>query len=275
MRLKLQSGWVFIIQPRILGSELINTSTVTIAAPIRNRAWILPDYLQHIYGIDYPKERIELLFVVNDSNDKSFDILSNFKKENKHVYKNIRIDLYNRNTPEDKRDANVRNNFIYDHLSKLRNYIMSKTKTDHLMFIDTDILVQPDIINNLLNHNKDIISGLIWNGYIVCPEKPYTYPNIMKLRKDDGIYEHIVNYQVKNTQRLSSTSLIPVDLTGAVIMLSRKVYKTVKYGFHPQGEDAYFCRMAQSKGFELFCDLSVFSHHIMSLEYLENYLRES
>ncbi|KAF6630500.1 hypothetical protein H6F38_13780 [Paenibacillus sp. EKM208P] len=264
----------YFIQPQILGSENINTPTVTIAAPIRNRAWILPVYLQHIHTIDYPKERIELLFVVNDSNDKSFDILNKFKKENKHIYKNIRIDLYNRNTPEDKRDVNVRNNFIYDHLSKLRNYIMSKTKTDHLMYIDTDILVQPDIINNLLKHKKDIISGLIWNGHITCPEKPYLYPNIMKLNSK-GYFEHIVSNQVKNAPFLSSPTIMEVDLTGAVILLSRKVYKSVKYGFHPQGEDAYFCKMAQDKGFELFCDLSVFSNHIMSPEYLREFLNET
>ncbi|MDY8021265.1 hypothetical protein [Paenibacillus polymyxa] len=243
------------------------------AAPIRNRAWILPVYLQHIHDIDYPKAKIELSFLINDSEDISLDILNSFKKENKHIYKNIRIEVYNRNAPVDKRDLNIRNNFIYDHLSKLRNYIMSKVKTDHLMFIDTDILVQPDIINNLLNHNKDIVSGLIWNGYVVRPEKPYLYPNIMKLN-NKGYFEHIVNNQVKNAPLVSSPTLMEVDLTGAVILLSRKVYKSVKYGFHPQGEDAYFCKMAQSKGFELFCDLGAFSHHIMSPEYLEKYLRE-
>ncbi|MET3209908.1 UNVERIFIED_CONTAM: cellulose synthase/poly-beta-1,6-N-acetylglucosamine synthase-like glycosyltransferase [Paenibacillus sp. PvR008] len=252
----------------------MNTSTVTIAAPIRNRAWILPSYLQHILDIDYPKAKMELLFVVNDSEDISLDILNSFKKENKHTYKNIRIDVYNRNAPVDKRDLNVRNNYIYTHLSKLRNYIMSKTKTDHLMFIDTDILVQPDIINNLLKHKRDIVSGLIWNGYISNPDKPYLFPNIMKINTK-GYFEHIVNNQVKNAPFLPSSVLIQVDLTGAIIMLSRKVYKSVKYGFHPQGEDAYFCKMAQDKGFELYCDLGVFSHHIMSQDYLERYLREN
>lgn len=244
------------------------------AAPIRNRAWILPSYLQHILDIDYPKAKMELLFVVNDSEDISLDILNSFKKENKHTYKNIRIDVYNRNAPEDKRDLNVRNNYIYDHLSKLRNYIMSKVKTDHLMFIDTDILIQPDIINNLLKSDKDIISGLIWNGYIASADKPYLYPNIMKIT-ERGMYKHIVNSYVKNAPSLPSPTLMEVDLTGAVILLSRKVYKSVKYGFHPQGEDAYFCKMAQDKGFELFCDLSVFSNHIMSPEYLREFLNET
>ncbi|WP_275041146.1 glycosyltransferase family A protein [Paenibacillus polymyxa] len=244
------------------------------ATPIRNRAWILPTYLQRILDIDYPKIKMELLFVVNDSEDISLDILNSFKKENKHIYKNIRIEIYNRNAPVDKRDLNIRNNFIYTHLSKLRNYIMSKVKTDYLMFIDTDILVQPDIINNLLKSDKDIISGLIWNGYIVCPEKPYLFPNIMRVNSK-GYFEHIVTNQVKNAPSLPSPTIMEVDLTGAVILLSRKVFKSIKYGFHPQGEDAHFCKMAQDKGFELFCDLSVFSNHIMSPEYLREFLNET
>ncbi|MGR6760430.1 glycosyltransferase [Paenibacillus sp. T2-29] len=251
----------------------INTPTVTIAAPIRNRAWILPLYLECIKNIEYPKNRTELLFVLNDSQDESLNLLTEFKK-NHLEYKNIRIEKYSRNVPEDKRDLNTRNNYIYTHLSKLRNYITSKVKTDYLMFIDTDILVQPDIINNLLKHNKDIVSGLIWNGYISTSDKPYTYPNIMRINSN-GFYEHIANNYVKNAPFLSSPILMEVDLTGAVIMLSRKVYKSVKYGFHPQGEDAYFCKMAQDKGFELFCDLSVFSNHIMSPEYLREFLNET
>ena len=64
------------------------------------------------------------------------------------------------------KELNVRNNYIYDHLSKLKNFIISRTKTDYLLFLDADILVPTDIINNLLKHQKDIVSGLIWNGYL-------------------------------------------------------------------------------------------------------------
>ncbi|MEC4565338.1 glycosyltransferase family A protein [Paenibacillus sp. CMAA1739] len=248
--------------------------TITIATPVRNREWILDEYLKRLLELNYPTNLIEFIFVINDSTDNSLNILYNFKKQYRHIYRNIRVEVYNRNAPVDKRDLNTRNNFIYTHLGKLRNYIMSKTKTDYLMFIDTDILVQPDIINNLLKSDKDIVSGLIWNGYIVRPEKPYLFPNIMRINSK-GYYEHIVSNQVKNALSHPSSSLIRVDLTGAVIMLSRKVFKSIKYGFHPQGEDAHFCKMAQEKGFELFCDLGTFSHHIMSPEYLREFLNET
>ena len=252
----------------------MNQPTITIAAPIRNREWILHHYLKALEKIDYPKNKIELFFMLNDSNDSSVDILRQFRKESKNKYKRIRVETYNRNIPEDNRDFKIRNNYVYTHLSILKNYVMTKVRTDKLLFIDSDILVQPDIINKLLKSDKDIISGLIWNGYIVNPDKPYSFPNIMKLDIND-VYTHIVNNYVKRTKHLTQSHLMKVDLTGAVIMISKEVYKSVKYGFHPQGEDAYFCKMAQSKGFELFCDLSAFSHHIMNAEYLNNYLGEN
>ncbi|MBX4152262.1 glycosyltransferase [Paenibacillus lautus] len=246
-------------------------TTITIAAPIRDREWILPYYLKHIENIDYPKDKIELLFVVNDSTDNSFDILHDYQTNHKNLYKRIRIETYNRKVPIDNRVSITRKNHIYDHLSKLKNYIMSQVKTDYLLFVDSDILVSPDIINNLLKHQKDIVSGLIWNGYLMTPEKPYLYPNVMKL-KDQNSYIHIVNHRIKNTE--STSYLTKVDLTGAVILLSKKVYKSIKYGFHPQGEDAYFCKIAQDKGFEIFCDLGIFCHHIMDEKLLREFINE-
>lgn len=249
-------------------------NTITIAAPVRNRGWILPLYLEKLTKINYPTKLIELFFVVNDSSDDTSEILFEFQKNYSHLFRKIRIETYNRNVPSDKREQKVRTNFTYHHLSKLKNFIMSRVKTDYLLFIDTDILIPSDIINNLLKHKKDIVSGLIWNGYLQSPTKPYLYPNIMRI--DKGVYRHVVNHYVKTADSFNRGSqLINVDLTGAVILLSNEAYKSIKYGFHPQGEDAYFCKMAQDKGFEIFCDLGIFCHHIMSEKLLREFIDET
>ncbi|MFF2834288.1 hypothetical protein ACFVSK_21190, partial [Cellulosimicrobium cellulans] len=246
--------------------------TVTIAAPVRNREWILPEYLKAIEKIEYPKHLIELKFVLNDSTDNTATILENFRLKMRGKYRKISIEIYNRDVPEDRRELNVRNNYIYDHLSKLKNFIITRTKTDYLLFIDTDILVPPDIINNLLNHQVDIVSALIWNGYLTNPDKPYLYPNVMKM--DNGSYHHIVNHAIKNAPTGNQSSLLSVDLTGAVVLISRAAYRAIRYGFHPQGEDAHLCKMAQEKGFELFCDVGLFCHHIMNEKLLGEFLNE-
>ena len=51
-------------------------SRVMIGCPVRNRAWILPDYLQHLRALKYPQEQIEYCFVINDSFDETRAILT-------------------------------------------------------------------------------------------------------------------------------------------------------------------------------------------------------
>ncbi|QWU14439.1 Anp1 protein [Paenibacillus sophorae] len=236
--------------------------TITLAAPIQNRDFVLNQYLDHIYKIDYPKNRLELLFVLNNSSDHSEEILRIFKKKHNDEYKCITIDTYNRDVPQDTRKTSIRNEYIYQHLSILKNYIMFKVKTEKLMFIDSDILVPDSVINNLLKSKKNIVSGLIYNGYLVDPEQPYKYPNVMRLN-EHNCYEHISNSYIRNAPQLKEQQLIKVDLTGAVFMLDKQVYKKIKFGYHPQGEDAYFCAMAQRNGFEIWCDVGTFCTHVM------------
>ncbi|WP_405169296.1 glycosyltransferase [Paenibacillus sp. FSL H3-0286] len=235
---------------------------VTIAAPIRNREFILNQYLDHIFKIKYPKKKIELIFLLNDSTDHSEEILRTFKDNHRNKYSRVTIETYNRYVPIDTRSTNIRDKHIYNHLSVLKNYIMFKVKTEKLLFIDSDILVPDSVIKNLLNAEKDIVSGLIYNGYIVDPERPYKYPNIMKLI-DKNSYEHITNRSIKEAPYKEQQCLINIDLTGAIWMIDKKVYKKVKFGYHPQGEDAYFCAEAQSLGFEIWCDLGTFCTHVM------------
>lgn len=236
--------------------------TVTIAAPIRNRAWILNQYLDYILKLDYPKSKINIHFVLNDSHDESRRILLNFKKNNKSEYNNINIDTLNRHVPEDARVSFVRNQYIYQHLSILRNHILSKVSTDYLFSVDSDILVSPDILKKLLSHKKDIVSGLIYNGYIAEPSRPYRYTNILKY-DSGGILRHIANYKTKNAVKFTQPELIEVDVTGAVYLMTNKVCKSVRYGYHRQGEDIHFCNMAKENGFKIYSDLSAYCIHMM------------
>lgn len=248
-----------------------NQPTITIGSLVRNRAWILPDFLKHIEDIDYPKNLIEVIFIINDSTDDSLQILNNFKKEYNHHYKKITIEQYNRNAPEDERTVNTRKNYIYDHLAILRNYLMSKVKTDYFLNIDSDILVPSNILINLLSHKKEAISSIIFNGYELHPNEPWKYPNIMKVAthmkiadKWVNVYSHIQNYYVKNANNLKEDKVIEVDLTGAVFLVSKKIYEKAKYGYHTCGEDAIFCEEIKKLGFKIYCNLGLFSKHVMN-----------
>lgn len=61
--------------------------------------------------------------------------------------------------------------------------------------------------------------------------------------------------------------LVEVDMTGAAYLIKREVLdKGVEYGYAHQGEDCYFCAMAQEKGFKIYCDYNIRANHIMNEE---------
>lgn len=230
---------------------------VTIAAPVRNRAWILPSYLEHLAAQDYPKDRIRLLFVLNDSDDSSELILREFQDKYQGAYVDIDIEKLDQKAPFDRRTRNDRDK-IYHFLSKLRNHILSKIDTPYLLSVDTDILIPPYSISRLVATGKDIVAGVIWNDYIERPGM--TYPKVrsnIMVKDNQGRIRHFLNYPLN--------SLFRVHTTGAFYLLSRKVCQELSYCYHPQGEDIGFCSEAEEKGFEVWVDSSIFGIHVMYL----------
>lgn len=220
---------------------------ILIGCPVHNREWILPLYLKHLYDIDYPKDSISLCFILNDSKDKSKDILLNFKEKHSKEYRNIIIKEINYNMPDDLRQNRIKNK-IYDRLSKVRNeFLNCIIDEDYVFSIDSDILVPKDSLLRLLNHNKDIISALVYND----PNK--VYPNILLIK--NGKITHYFNFP-KN-------SLFEVDITGAVYLLKSEVCQKVRYSYHSFGEDVPFCLCAKKLGYKIWCDSSIYCNHIM------------
>ena len=238
--------------------------TVTIGCPIRNREKYLPYYLKAIQELNYPSENISLIFVLNDSIDNTKQILYQFKDENSHKYSRIKIDNYDLNTPKDSRDSYTRNNFTYNSLAKLRNYLLYNIKTDYFLSCDSDIMMKPDTLTKLMSHQQDYVAGLIINGYEFDPADPYKYTNI--LRNSPKGYLHV--------QNIPDNELIEVDFTGAIMLLSRKAYKSgAQFAPHKLGEDLPFCQGINQHGMNIYCDTSARCTHLMTEELLAKYIK--
>lgn len=249
---------------------------VVLGCPISNREMFLPYYLENIYQLEFNRKKLSLYFVVNNSQDNSEKILKKFKLDHEHEYKNITIDYYygNRNTPQDQRTNDIRLRHTYKHLSALRNMLLKHTVANnysHLYSIDSDIMIKPDSLNKLLLANVDIVSGIIYNGYLHKPEAPFQFPNILKYNAN-GNLEHVSNWYVKNAANLTESKLIEVDANGAISLISNKACSELSYGFDIQGEDMFFCKMAQRKGYKLYAELNCYNDHCMNEELLQQYI---
>jgi glycosyltransferase involved in cell wall biosynthesis len=237
---------------------------ITVGCPCRDRATYLPHYLDCIKNSDYPLDKITILIVENDSKDNTLNILNTFKKENSHLFHKIKIESYNQNTPSDDRTSNIREQYTYLALSKLRNYWISQVKTDFAIFCDSDIMISKNIIKRLVSYNLDYVAGNIVNGYLYNPSNPYLYTNMLKF---NGItYTHIVKYP--------NDTLLEVDFSGAIMCLSKKACKLGKFGYAKQGEDQIFCESLKKQGIKLFVDTGAKCTHCMSEELLDKYIKE-
>ena len=258
--------------------------TITISSPVRNRAYILPYYLDYIRKINYDKSKINLFWVINNSTDNSLQILEKFKSKYNSEYNRIKIVIMNKsNLIEDNRDKKSRVDAIYNHLAEVRNYICQKSNTDYLFSVDSDILIlDPEILNKFISYDKDAVSSLIYNGYLFYKTKGNKLPihhftNCLNfLHKYDltgrPIFNHISKYVLLKERK--NNLLYKVDITGAIYLIKKEVYKNknIRYDFDIEGEDLPWCMCVKREGYKLYCDFNTYSQHVMSEEWLQKFL---
>jgi hypothetical protein len=130
----------------------------------------------------------------------------------------------------------------------------------HLMWIDNDIIFTPQQFQKLLDHDKDIVSGI----YMMSDKKHFaTVENWdEEYFKRNGSFEFFSEESIKKR-----SGLIDVSYTGLGFMLVKKgVFESLEYPwfqpiFHNIGnardfssEDVSFCKLIRDKGYQIFID---------------------
>lgn len=220
-------------------------SYVVIGCPVRNRDWILSEYLTAISKLDYPKHKIYLYFVLNDSVDNSKKILEQFKEDNLKSYFNITIIEKNFGFPNDlgeqglgrKNNGIDRGTYCAKALSECRNMLLNAAMNhdfDYLFFVDSDIIVLPDVLTKLIETKKDVVAALVRNDH----HNAYNFLHIDK-----------------NISRGTIPSrLFQVDITGAVMLVSKKIFlnKVLRYYPTSTGEDEGFCNKLKQSNIPMY-----------------------
>ena len=138
-----------------------------------------------------------------------------------------------------------------------------KIDYDYLMWIDSDMVFNPQHFKRLLDHNKDIVSGI----YMMDDGKHFaTCKNWdEEFFKKHGHFEFLIFVDVKGRE-----GLLEVCYTGMGYMLVKKgVFESMEYPwFKPVEkqigdmkdftmEDVAFCLKAKEKGFKILIDPGV------------------
>lgn len=136
-------------------------------------------------------------------------------------------------------------------------------KPKWVFFIDDDMVVPADTIIRLIEADRDIVSG-----FCVGRKRPFHTTAYMRNPKNPKFYDHIREWP--------DDTLIKVDAVGGACMLIKMdVFRNIKRPwFHfysdrdlDMGEDIFFCRKAQRRGYDIWLDTGLIIGHVGDCSY--------
>lgn len=130
---------------------------------------------------------------------------------------------------------------------------------DYVLWLDSDMVFEPDTLVRLLQDEKDIVTGIYFRR--VKPYSPVLYENL-EIRQTECIFSGVEKYPAE---------MFEVAGAGLGCMLMRTdVLKDIEATDGPVwfapignvGEDLAFCIRARKLGYKVFCDPSVKLGHV-------------
>jgi hypothetical protein len=243
---------------------------ILVAAPVRDRAWVLPTHLQSLLEMTRPADvQLDFLYIVNDCRDATSAVLERFRDAVAGRHR-VEIRHFGAPAPAAATRTTADRSALYGYLAALRNETLRGALDggyDYLLSIDTDIVPPPDALVNLLAARRPVAAALVCNDrFHDLPEAFRTHNALVvdpTLRAPDGgpVYVHL--------RRIPAGSLVPVDVTGAAMLVERRVLEAgCRFADHPMGEDVPFCQAVREKGFGLWVHSGVRCQHLMGVEEL-------
>jgi len=148
-----------------------------------------------------------------------------------------------------------------------------KIDYDYLMWIDSDMVFNPEQFERLLSHNKDIVSGLYLmdNGKQFATVKDWDE----KFFEKNGYFQFLTTEDIKDKKELLEVSYAGFGF----ILIKKGVFESMTYPwFKPiekrignmvdfTMEDVAFCLRAKEKGFKIYIDPLIKAGHEKKIVY--------
>lgn len=134
---------------------------ITVATPTRNNASTIGAVLESLLAQDYPKRRIQVVFVDGLSTDGTGQRITRWSKKNKHKFYDVSFESEESNIP------------------KARNQCLKKAKGQLVLFWDADVVAPSSAIRTLLHHIKGRDVAIASQFYV--PDKPGFVDKVLEL----------------------------------------------------------------------------------------------
>ncbi len=209
---------------------------ILVGCPTSNhKFYCLKDYVKAVKNLNY--KTYDILLV---DNSKTNAYLSLIKKD---------LPVIKGHYLENARDRIIESRNI------LRKKVLDEDY-DYFLSLEQDVLPPRDVIERLLNYNKDIVTGV----YFARDPDGNLTPLLYKYTDKENV-RNLTFDEVKNP------NLIGVDACGlGCVLISRKVLEKIKFRYNKEDnafDDIWFSIDAKKNGFNIFCDTSVKCKHMI------------
>jgi hypothetical protein len=251
----------------------VNKKRVLVGSPVYQKTEILDVFLKSLKNLNRKTVSIDYMFVDDNVDENSSKLLAEFEREGSTV-----INIWGKDQELYICDEET-HHWNEDFMLKVGNYkneiiqYAIENKYDYLFFVDSDLVVHPDLIEHLKAANKDIVSEIFWTQW--HNDRPLE-PNVWLFDEYDLVPKklgEILNEKDKDIRRtrflnqIRIPGLYEVGGLGACTLISRAAlvkgvsFKPVK-NLTIHGEDRFFCIRAAVLGINLFVDTYYPAYHI-------------
>ncbi|NLY43355.1 MAG: glycosyltransferase [Clostridiaceae bacterium] len=257
---------------------------VLIGSAVRQSPEILKEFLESLNELDKDNYKVDYYFIDNNDQKASKELLETFAKSlnssKGQSNKNRSKVIIHHEENDDKYECNEIthhwNHKLIWKVAEFKDRILkysSKNDYDFVFLVDSDLVLHPKTLKQLVDSEKDIVSEIFWTRW-----KPNTqelpqvwlYDQYTMYKNPAGLSLNEKEIQAATEsflQKLKKPGLYEVGGLGACTLISKKaIQKGVSFkeinNISFWGEDRHFCVRAAALGFKLYVDTHYPAYHI-------------
>jgi len=258
----------------------LKKSKVLIGSTVRQKPAILAEFLKSLADLVSINLAIDFMFVDDNELEESKNLLNNFNCNEAKVYiiSGEKFDQY----LCDENNHQWKEILIWK-VAKYKDRIIDFAKEkqyDFLFLVDSDLVLHPRTLLNLISTGKDVISEIFWTKW--KPEEPQLPQvwvsdqyNLYHRHRNQSLTQDEANSRINGFLNcLKIPGVYEVGGLGACTLISQKAiqagvcFKEIN-NISFWGEDRHFCIRANALAFKLFVDTYYPAYHIYRESELE------
>jgi glycosyltransferase involved in cell wall biosynthesis len=248
---------------------------VLVASPVHQRPNILECFLESVAELEQNTAKVSYIFTDDNEDEASSELLRQFQAN--HAGTVV--------LKSDRSKSSAYSKDEYTHYWKeeliwkvagmkdtMLRYAL-KHNYDYIFLVDSDLVLHPRTLEQLIEAGKDIVSNVFWTKWQPnTVEMPQVwlrdeYTMVVKHRNESLTDEESSARMTAFFNRLRVPGVYEVGGLGACTLISRRALAAgVRFAEIKNlsfwGEDRHFCIRAQALGFDLFVDTHFPSYHI-------------